>query len=201
MFAGGLGDWLVVEAGLGWLDSILLSHFKVLAEVLVTAPPVEVDHAQSLVSPHLMEVGVANIVLNTVDWHSTVSVAHGVELVGLSDSVSPVLNHSLLSVLLSDVEEEGTQEVESNQEVENSESVLSVEWIDFPVKVTKWIFVETRDVLGSSPSLGIVSWLVHVLHEFGEVSVSLLGQGTKVTNKRVSCTLLPLTVQSCQHAR
>lgn len=37
-------------------DAVLLSHFEVLSEVLVTAPPVGPDHVQLLVSPDLMEV-------------------------------------------------------------------------------------------------------------------------------------------------
>ena len=97
--AGLSSNWLVVEASLRWGNPVLLSHFELLSEVLVTAPPVEVHHTESLVSSDLMEVRVAHVVLDTVHWHSTVSVAHGVELVRLSNSVSPVLNHSLLSVL------------------------------------------------------------------------------------------------------
>ena len=176
----------MVETSLRWLDSILLSHFEVLAEVLVTAPPVQVDHSQSLVSPHLMEVRVSDIVLNTVDWESSVSVAHSMEAIGLSDSVPPVLNQSLLSVLLSDVKEERAEEMESNQKVENSEPILSVEWVKFPVYIAKWIFVEARNVFGNSKSLSSISWFVHFLHKFGEVSISLLGQCTKEPNEGIN---------------
>ena len=192
-------DWLVVEASLGWSDSILLSHFEVLAEVLVTAPPVEMDHAQSLVPSDLMEVRVANVVLDTVDGESTVSVAHGVPFVGLSNPISPVLNHSLLSVLLTHVEEEGAHEMESHEEVKDSESVLSVEDVCLPVEVTKWIFVEARDVLVGSPSLGIISWLVHLLHELCVVAISLFGQSTRGPIRAISILTQSLTVRSYQH--
>ena len=97
----GLGlDWLVVEPSLRGSNAVLLPHFEVLTEVLVTTPPVEMDHAESLVSPDLMDVGISEIVLDTIDGESSISVAHGVELVCLTKSVSPMLNHSLLSHLL-----------------------------------------------------------------------------------------------------
>ena len=96
----------MVEACLSWSDSVLLSHLEVLTEVLVTTPPVEVDHTESLVSSGLMEVGVSHIVLDTVNWESTISMTIGVPLVSLSKSVSPVLYHSLLSLLLSKIEQE-----------------------------------------------------------------------------------------------
>ena len=35
---------LVVEAGHGWLDVVSLSHVEILSKVLVSAPPVRVDH-------------------------------------------------------------------------------------------------------------------------------------------------------------
>jgi len=68
-------DGLVVEARHGWSDIVLLSHFEVLSEVLVSAPPVGPNHADSLVSPDLMEVRVSHIVLLSVYWESSVSVA------------------------------------------------------------------------------------------------------------------------------
>ena len=100
------------------------------------------------------------------------------ELVSLSKSVPPVLNHSLLSHLLVQVKKEGTSQVESYQEVDNSESILSVEWLHLPVGVPKWVLVEARDVLEGSPSLTIISWLVDIIDKLAEVALSLLGQGT-----------------------
>ena len=85
---------------------MLFSHLEVLTEVLVTAPPVEVHHSESLCSSNLMEVGVSDIVLDTIDWHSSVSVTHGMVFISISNSISPVLHHFLLSKLLIEVETE-----------------------------------------------------------------------------------------------
>jgi len=43
-------DRFMVESTDGWLDVVSLSHLEVLSEVLVSAPPVKMDHADSLVS-------------------------------------------------------------------------------------------------------------------------------------------------------
>ena len=86
---------------------MLLAHLEVLAEVLVTAPPVQVDHAEALVSANLMEVGISHVILDTIGRESPVTVQVAVSLVVLSDSEAPVLDHSLLLVLDHDVEEEG----------------------------------------------------------------------------------------------
>ena len=95
------------ETGQGRLDVVLLAHLEVLAEVLVTAPPVQVDHAEALVTANLMEVGISHIILDTIGRESPVTVQVAVSLVVLSDSEAPVLDHSLLLVLDHDVEEEG----------------------------------------------------------------------------------------------
>ena len=58
-----LMDGLVVEAAHCWLDIVPLSHLEVLSEVLVSAPPVSMNRTDSLISLHLMEVRVANVVL------------------------------------------------------------------------------------------------------------------------------------------
>lgn len=91
-----LVDLLVVEAREGRSDSVSLSHFEILSEVLVSAPPVGPDHAQALVPSGLMEVGISHIVLLPVHWESSVSVPRSVLLVCLSESVSPVLDHLFL---------------------------------------------------------------------------------------------------------
>ena len=89
-------DLLVVEARERRFDAVALSHFEVLAEVLVSAPPVGPDHAEALVPAHLMEVRVAHVVLLPVYGQSAVSVGCTLHLVDFSQSVAPVLNHSLL---------------------------------------------------------------------------------------------------------
>ena len=92
-------DGLVLEAGKSRLDVVPLAELEVLAEVLVTAPPVEVDHVQTLVTSGLMEVRVTNVVLDTVVWESTISSPLSVHLVDLADSPSPMVDHAFLLVL------------------------------------------------------------------------------------------------------
>lgn len=89
-------DLLVVESVEGWLDTVLLSHFEVLSEVLVSAPPVGPDHVQPLVSSDLMEVRVSHIVLLSINWESSVGVSGIVHFVGFTNSVSPVEDQSFL---------------------------------------------------------------------------------------------------------
>jgi len=169
----------VVEASLGWSNAVLLTHLEVLAEVLVATPPVEVDHSESLVPSNLMDVGISEIVLSPVDWETAVSVSRLVPLVSLTDSVSPVLNHSLLSHLGDGVEDEGAHQMESNKEVDEPESVLSVENLHLPVGIANWVLIETSDVLECSPSLGIVTRLVLLVNKFGEVAIGVFGQRSK----------------------
>ena len=172
-------DLLVVEAGKGRTDVVFLSHLEVLSEVLVSAPPVEVDHAESLVSEALMEVGVTNVVLLAIGRESAVTVAHGVGVAGLTHSPSPVLQHILLLILHEHVHHEGLVEVVDKQSPDQSESVLSVQGADLPVNVSSGVLEEPGNVLESSPSLGFITRLVGLVHEFGEVTVSLLGKGSK----------------------
>ena len=77
-------------------DSILLSHLKVLSEVLVSAPPVGPHHADSLVPSHLMEVRVSHVVLLSINREPSVLMRRVVNPVGLSVHPSPLLGHLLL---------------------------------------------------------------------------------------------------------
>ena len=97
--SGLVEDLLVVEARQTRLHVVLLSHFEVFAEVLVSAPPVQVDHAEAFAPEGLVEVGVADIVFDLVDGHSPILVAGVVVSVGLANLVLPVLDHLLLLVL------------------------------------------------------------------------------------------------------
>ena len=49
-------NFFMVKARERRSDSMSFSHFEILPKVLVSAPPVGPDHAQSLVPSHLMEV-------------------------------------------------------------------------------------------------------------------------------------------------
>ena len=99
-------DGLVGEAGKSRLDVLLLAHLEVLAEVLVTAPPVEMDHADSLVTADLMEVRVPNIVLDPIGGESAITIELTVSLISLTAAIAPVLNHLLLLVLDHNIKEE-----------------------------------------------------------------------------------------------
>ena len=96
----------MVEARKTWFDVVSLSHFEVFAEVLVSAPPVEVDHTEALASQSLMEVRVAHVVLDLVDGHSPVFMTGVVVSVCLATFILPVLNHLLLFVLHQNPEQE-----------------------------------------------------------------------------------------------
>ncbi len=49
-------DLLVVKAGKGGSDIVFLAHLEVLAEVLVAAPPVGINHTETLVTSDLVDV-------------------------------------------------------------------------------------------------------------------------------------------------
>ena len=96
----------MIESRECWFDIVSLSHFEVLSEVLVSAPPVSVDHADSLVSSNLMEVRVSNVVLLSIRWHSSVGMRGIVVLVDLSDVPLPLGNHAFFLLLGEQVEDE-----------------------------------------------------------------------------------------------
>eukprot|EP00353_Schmidingerella_taraikaensis_P010687 CAMPEP_0185567994 /NCGR_PEP_ID=MMETSP0434-20130131/1095_1 /TAXON_ID=626734 ORGANISM="Favella taraikaensis, Strain Fe Narragansett Bay" /NCGR_SAMPLE_ID=MMETSP0434 /ASSEMBLY_ACC=CAM_ASM_000379 /LENGTH=244 /DNA_ID=CAMNT_0028182369 /DNA_START=202 /DNA_END=932 /DNA_ORIENTATION=- len=174
--SGLLEDGLVGEAGQSGLDVLLLAHLEVLAEVLVTAPPVEVDHADPLVTADLMEVGVPDVVLDPVDGHSAIAIELAVGLVGLADAVAPVLDHLLLLVLDHDIEEEGAPQVEDHEAPHDADTVLGEERVHLPVEVADGVLYEPRDVLEGSPALSLVSRLLGAVNELAEVAIGVLGQ-------------------------
>ena len=85
----------MLESGEAWLDSVFLSHVEVLSEVLVSAPPVGVDHGHSLVSKLLMGVRVPQIVLVSMSREPPIRCRVAVMLVVLTNVPSPVSNHIL----------------------------------------------------------------------------------------------------------
>ena len=96
----------MLEPRVGGTDIVLLSHLEVLAEVLVSAPPVGVNHTETFVSADLMEVSVADIVLMSVSRHTSVGVSLAVFVVGFSNVPSPLSSHVFLFVFADDIEEE-----------------------------------------------------------------------------------------------
>ena len=89
-------DLLVIESGESRSGSVTLSHLEVLYEVFIAAPPVGRDHIQTLVTACLIEDGVADVVLHSVDWKSAVSVRGAALLDDLTESVPPVLQNAFL---------------------------------------------------------------------------------------------------------
>ena len=176
---GFLEDSLMGEATLRRLDVLLLAHFEVLAEVLVTAPPVQMDHAEALATAHLMEVGISHVVLDTIHRHPSVTVQGAVGLVDLADAVPPVVNHLLLLVLHHDVEEEAAPQVEDDQAPDEAHAVLSMESLALPVNVPERVLKEAGDILERSPFLRVVTGLLGLVYELSKVAISVLGQSSK----------------------
>ena len=112
---------------------MLFAHLEVLAEVLVSAPPVEVNHIKALVTSNLMEVRVTHVILDTVDWESAITSHCSVSLVLFTDSPPPVLDHLLLLVLDHNVKEETAPKMEDGEAPKEANAVLSVERLYLPV--------------------------------------------------------------------
>ena len=191
-------DLLVVEAGGGGLDVVLLAHFEVLAEVLVAAPPVRVDHAQALVAALLVQVRVLEVVLLAIVGEAAVLVRGAVLVVGLADAVAPVLAHALLLVIDEGPEHERAVQVEQAREVQEAHAVSLHEGRALPVYVPDWVLEETSNVLETSPLLCHVLWLLLVLNELSPVTVSLLSEGSMSMLRSITSLL---TLRPYRHAR
>ena len=154
------------------------SHVEVLSEVLISAPPVGVDHADSLISSNLMEVGVSDVVLLSVSWESSIGVRGVVVLVDLSDVPFPLSDHAFFLLLGQKVKNEGLVQMPDQEDVDDSNSVLVCKSGNFPEGVTEWILEKSSDVLEGSPFLGHVSWLLGLGNEFSVITIGLLGQSS-----------------------
>ena len=171
-------DLFVVKAGERGSDIVFLAHFEVLAEVLVAAPPVGIDHSEAFVTSDLMDVGVANIILLSVRWVATVLSSELMFVVRLTESVTPVFNHLLLLVLNHHKQQEGLVQMPNKANPNQTDSILLVERIQFPVSVADWVFVESGNIFERSPLLSVVSGLFSVEHKFAEISISFLGESS-----------------------
>jgi len=78
----------------GWANIVFLTHFEVFTEVLITAPPIRVDHTKSLVSADLMEVRVSHVILFTISGETTVLNCSRMVFICLSNVPSPRCAHS-----------------------------------------------------------------------------------------------------------
>ena len=174
-FGGVFVDLFVVEARGTWSDVVLLTHLEVLSEVLVSAPPVEVDSLNTLVSANLMEVRVTNVVLFVVIRHW--SWVHWVRMrvINLTNSVPPASNHCVLLRLNLDGDPVVLEQHVNHVNVQKAHSVLSAENLGLPVHVTNWVFHKSTDVLESSPFLSLISWLFSALDELCKIAISVSG--------------------------
>ena len=175
---GVLVDLLVVETSFAGTHVVLLAHFEVLAEVLVAAPPVGVDHAQTLVAARLVEVGVAQVVLVTIGREASVAVGRAVEVVRVTDAVAVVSAHLLLLVLHKHVLNAREVKVVGQEKPDEANTVLVVEGLHLPVDVAEGVLEEARDVLERTPFLGLVLGLARVLNKLADVAVVLAGQSS-----------------------
>ena len=188
------------ESCKAWPDVVLLAHFEILAEVLVTAPPVQVDHAQAFVPSNLMEVRVADVVLFTIGRETAIPYSHRVPLVGLTQMPAPVLNHPLFLVFNHGVEEEALIQMEAKQHPHESDAISVMQWLHLPVSVREGIFKESRNILESPPFLCVVTWFLRLVDEFGVVTISRFGQCSKQHHSVTHYQTFELTFQSCLHA-
>jgi len=190
----------VAESPVVGANAVTLAHLEIFAEVLVTAPPVKVHHAEALGTQSLMEVRVAHIVLFTVGRESPVSAAERLLGVGLAQMPAPALNHLLLLVLHHDVHDERLVQMECESHPHEPHSVLVVEHVHLPVAVAQRVLHEARDVLERSPFLRLVTRLLGAADELLEVAVGLFGKGSGIKSGEMGLIIL-LTFRSCPHAR
>ena len=151
-----------------------LAHLEILSEVLVTAPPVSVNHAEALVAAHLMEVRVSHVVLLAVDRETTVSVSGSVLVVHLTEAVAPGRNHVFFLGLDDHVQQEGLIQVPNEAAPDKSYTVRLDQGADLPVDVSERILGRASDILECTPFLSLVSGLLHVINELSKVPISLL---------------------------
>ena len=64
------------------------------------------------------------------------------------------------------------------ENVDNSDSALVGKGCKFPEGIAEWVLEESSDVLESSPFLSHISWLLGSCNKFGEITISLLSEGS-----------------------
>ena len=180
-------DSLVVEVLRRGPDVVLLTHLEVLAEVLVSAPEVEVHHASALVPEGLVEVGVAQVVLVPVVRHS-LGVDVRVVVVGLGSNVAPAFKARILLGLAVLGNQVVLVEHVEQVNVQDSDAVVARKDVCLPIDVAWKVFDGSHGVLEPSPLLGFVAGLLGLRHEFTEVTISLTDQ--RSLNRSVRIDLL-----------
>ena len=144
---------IVIESSLGRFDSVLLSHLEVLSEVLISCPPVCKGHGKTFFSGLLMQVRVSHIILLAVSRHSHAVVSKRLRSSNLSELVVPVLDHSFLLIFDEHIHGKTAVKLDHQQHPNWSDSMSSVEWLEFPINVAEWIFDHSSEIFEDSPSL------------------------------------------------
>ena len=157
-----------------------LSHVEILSEVLVSAPPICVDHSDFLVSSDLMEVCVSHVVFVTVSWETSVRVGAVIMFVDFSNVPFPLGNHIFFFLFCKQIQHEGLIKMEYKEHVYNSYSVLTWKICNFPKSVPEWIFEKSGNVFKRSPFLSHISWFACSLNEFSEISICFLSESSIV---------------------
>ena len=170
-------DLLVIEAWIGWLNVVFFTHLEILAEILISAPPVGVNHTNTFVTFHLMEVRVTQVVLLTV-CRETESSWSTMFVVSFTKTVTPVMNHTFFLKFNHHCESKALVKMVEHEHPYETDSVLSMEWLSFPIQISNWIFIESSNILKRTPFLCLITGLLKVLNELTEVTVCFFGKGS-----------------------
>ena len=103
---------------------------------------------------------------------------HSLALVGLADRVHPELNHRAFLASDSGPRYEAAVKLGDKQEPCNSDSVLSVQWLHFPVNVSEQVFEQSDNVLEDSPFLSDVSGFLRLHCESGQVTIGVFSESS-----------------------
>ena len=68
--------------------------------------------------------------------------------------------------------------MEDEEEPEETDSVLSMEGVNLPVDIAKWVLPESSDILEGSPLLSHITGLSCGDHKLVEITISLLCEGS-----------------------
>lgn len=140
-----------------WLDSVLLSHLKVLSKVLISWPPWKMHLRRLLISSHLMKVRIPHIIFLHILRHSILSWDPCIQIWKSPCSSSIILDHfSLLATTLYNKHQSIVHMIEK-YEINNANSILLKEWLCFPISISKRITIESNYVFECSPPLSVIS--------------------------------------------
>lgn len=83
-----------------------------------------------------------------------------------------------LTVLDHDPEQEGLVQVEDQEQPDETNTILLVEWLNLPVKISEGVLEEASNILECSPLLGHIARLSSGSDKLCKVAISLLGKSS-----------------------